>query len=86
MRHRFVVSFGWELPRLENRGAFMKQVLGGWQLNGIFQKQTGFPLTVYEPANVSLTSLPNRPNQTCDANEARRTPCRSGSTPSASSG
>jgi hypothetical protein len=68
VRHRFVVSFGWELPRLENKGAFLKQVLGGWQLNGIFQKQTGFPLTVYEPANVSLTSLPNRPNQTCDAN------------------
>ena len=69
VRHRFVVSFGWELPRLEDKSAFVKQTLGGWQLNGIFQKQTGFPLTVYEPANVSLTSLPNRPNQTCDASD-----------------
>ena len=44
-------------------------MLGGWQANGIIQGQTGFPLTVIEPNNVSLTSLTNRPNMTCDPNE-----------------
>jgi hypothetical protein len=68
VRHRFVLSFGWELPRLEGRSAVVKQVLGGWQLNGIFQKQTGFPLTVYEPNDIALQSLTNRPNVTCDPN------------------
>ena len=42
--------------------------MGGWQLNGIVQAQTGFPLTVIEPNNVSLTSLTNRPNLVCNPN------------------
>ena len=46
-RHRFVLSFGYELPRLDGpeRGDAATS-LGGWQLNGIIQGQTGFPLTV----------------------------------------
>jgi hypothetical protein len=68
VRHRFVLSFGWDLPALESRGALARHVLGGWQLNGIFQKQTGFPLTVYDTVDVALMALPNRPNQTCDPN------------------
>jgi hypothetical protein len=67
-RHRFVLSFGYELPRLANRGAAARHALGGWQVNGIIQGQTGFPLTVIEPNNVSLTSLTNRPNMICDPN------------------
>jgi len=69
VRHRFVVSFGYELPRLDGRGALTRLTLGGWQVNGIVQAQTGFPLTVIEPNNVSLTSLTNRPNMTCDPND-----------------
>src|SRR5207249_6266795 len=57
VRHRFVLSFGHELPRLGGRSAAMRLTLGGWQVNGIIQGQTGFPLTVVEPNNVSLTSL-----------------------------
>jgi hypothetical protein len=68
-RHRFVLSFGYELPRLDDRGAATRLILGGWQANGIIQGQTGFPLTVIEPTNVALTSLTNRPNMTCDPNE-----------------
>jgi len=67
-RHRFVFSFGYELPRLADRPAPLRFVLGGWQMNGIVQGQTGFPLTAIEPSNVSLTSLTNRPNVTCDPN------------------
>jgi hypothetical protein len=69
VRHRIVLSFGYELPRLDNRNAATRLTLGGWQVNGIVQGQTGFPLTVIEPNNVSLTSLTNRPNMTCDPND-----------------
>ncbi len=68
-RHRLVLSFGYELPRLADRNAAVRLTLGGWQVNGIIQGQTGFPLTAIEPNNVSLTSLTNRPNVTCDPNE-----------------
>ncbi len=68
-RHRFVVSFGYELPRLTDRDPVTRLTLGGWQVNGIIQAQTGFPLTAIEPGNISLTSLTNRPNMTCDPNE-----------------
>jgi len=68
-RHRFVLSFGYELPRLEDSNAAVRLTLGGWQVNGIIQGQTGFPLTAIEPNNVSLTSLTNRPNMTCDPND-----------------
>jgi len=75
VRHRFVVSFGYELPRLNDSRRAMRLVLGGWQLNGIVQAQTGFPLTVIEPNNVSLTSLTNRPNAVCNPNQGgARTP------------
>jgi hypothetical protein len=68
-RHRFVLSFGYELPQLSDRNTATRLTLGGWQANGIIQGQTGFPLTVTEPNNVSLTSLTNRPNMICDPNE-----------------
>jgi hypothetical protein len=67
VRHRFVVSFSAELPGPE-AGSMLEYVLGGWQLNGIVQAQTGFPTTVIDAA-LSIRSLTNRPNQTCDPNE-----------------
>jgi hypothetical protein len=77
-RHRFVISFGASLPELDTTSALVRYIAGGWQLNGIIQKQTGFPLTVTEGAvDVALTSLTNRPNATCDANEGgARTPAQ----------
>jgi hypothetical protein len=67
-RHRFVMSLSYELPRLEGLRPVTRHLLGGWQLNGILQAQTGFPLTVIEPSNISLTSSTNRPNMTCNPN------------------
>ena len=68
VKHRFVFSFGAELPLLADKSAAMRAILGGWQLNGIFQAQTGFPLTVTDPV-LSITGFTNRPNMTCDPNE-----------------
>src|SRR5512145_1741750 len=45
-RHRFVVSFGYELPRLDSSSAALRAIAGGWQLNGIYQAQSGFPLSI----------------------------------------
>jgi outer membrane receptor protein involved in Fe transport len=66
-RHRFVVSFNAELPTPETLGPVGAAVLGGWQLNGIVQAQTGFPTTVADPVT-SIRYLTNRPNQVCDPN------------------
>ena len=75
VRHRFVISFGYQLPGFSSANKATRMVLGGWQLNGIVQTQTGFPLTVIEPNNVALTSLTNRPNLICNANNGgARTP------------
>jgi outer membrane receptor protein involved in Fe transport len=75
VRHRFVVSFGLELPRLEDQGGLVRAVLGGWQLNGIFQWQTGFPFTVTD-SNLSITYLAQRPDVTCDPNSGPQTEAR----------
>jgi outer membrane receptor protein involved in Fe transport len=73
VRHRFVISFGYELPRLADRGALVRNVLGGWELNGIFQAQTGFPLSVNEGANLDIRYLTARPDVTCDPNDGPKT-------------
>jgi outer membrane receptor protein involved in Fe transport len=68
VRHRFVVSFNAEIPTPDTMGPAARALLGGWQLNGIVQAQTGFPLTVTDPVT-SIRFLTNRPNQICDPNE-----------------
>lgn len=70
VRHRFVFSFGYELPRLTDSA--LRYVLGGWQLNAIYQAQTGFPLTVTD-SNLDIRYLTNRPNVTCDPNNGPKT-------------
>jgi hypothetical protein len=67
VRHRFVLSFGAELPTPQTLGGVGRHVLGGWQLNGIIQKQSGFPVSLTN-SQLSIRFLTNRPNQTCDPN------------------
>ncbi len=71
-RHRFVFSFGYELPQLDDQAAALRYLLGGWQLNGIYQAQTGFPLTVFDPV-LDIRFMTNRPNVTCDPNDGPKT-------------
>ena len=44
-----------------------EHVIGGWQVNGIVQGQTGFPAGVYDPTT-DIRYLTNRPDVTCDPN------------------
>jgi hypothetical protein len=42
--HRFVVNYIWEIPGPKSGG--LKQVLGGWQVSGVTQGQSGRPFTI----------------------------------------
>ena len=55
--HRFVVSYVWDLPRLEGRPGFLRYTLGGWQLSGIVTAQSGGPFTVRAGRDQSQTGL-----------------------------
>ncbi len=72
-RHRFVVSFGYELPALDTATPVVRFIAGGWQLNGIYQAQTGFPLTVTQGGVLDIRYMTSRPDMTCDANDGPRT-------------
>jgi hypothetical protein len=74
-RHRFVVSFGYELPMLEDSSTIVRYIAGGWQLNGIYQAQSGFPLSVTRGAVLDIRYMTNRPDITagCDPNDGPKT-------------
>lgn len=55
--HRFVASGIWEMPKLTKRNALLRNILGGWQSNGIFTVQSGTPLTILSGANNSLNGV-----------------------------
>ena len=54
---RFVVSYVYQLPLFSKSNAFIRTVAGGWQFTGVFQAQTGPPLTVVAGKDQSLTAL-----------------------------
>jgi outer membrane receptor protein involved in Fe transport len=64
-RNRFVMSFGYELPRLLDKSLVERLIVGGWQINGIFQVQSGNPFTVIN-SSTTAQSLTFRPNVSCD--------------------
>ena len=80
-RHRFVASGMWELPIARRAQGRTRNLLGGWQLNGIVTANTGTPFTVYDTANVALQATsppisgyaPSRPDLVGDPNMGPRT-------------
>jgi len=73
VRHRVVFSWTYLLPfgngrSFLNRGGISNALVGGWQANGIFSMQSGFPLTPVTGADLSgadagaiiSTDRPNR--------------------------
>ncbi len=67
VRHRLVLSFGYDLPMLEDRGAFARALFGNWQVNGILQYQTGYPFPIRVRGD-DIRGLTSRPDQVCDPN------------------
>jgi carboxypeptidase family protein/TonB-dependent receptor-like protein len=45
VRHNFVLSGTWDLPIFRGREDFVGKLLGGWEINGIWTKHSGFPWT-----------------------------------------
>jgi hypothetical protein len=52
-RHVAVVNFVYELPALRDRSGIVSQVLGGWQLSGVMQFQTGRPTTIGRTTDIA---------------------------------
>jgi hypothetical protein len=53
-RHRFVLSYQWELPFWKQPHGWYQQAIGGWQLNGIATAMSGTPFTVFDSHDVSV--------------------------------
>jgi hypothetical protein len=83
-RHRFVISYQWELPFFRGENSWRGRILGGWQVNGITTFMTGTPFTVYDSTGVSaqggapeISGFPSdRPNLVGDPNAGPHTPNR----------
>jgi len=58
-RHRYVLSWVWDLPKAPGDNPLVKHVLSGWQVTGIGQYQTGRPYTVGSGADNSRTGIGN---------------------------
>ena len=55
--HVFVLSYVWKAPELLGHSALVRETLGGWEVSGILNKQTGRPLTLYAGQDVSKTGI-----------------------------
>jgi hypothetical protein len=45
-RHVAIINFVWEMPFFNSGNRWTKMALGGWQISGITQFQTGSPITI----------------------------------------
>lgn len=66
-RHRFVLSYYWELPVRKYSG-FAGKVVDGWAVSGITTYQTGFPIRITSDADNELMNsfdfeLPGEPDK-----------------------
>jgi hypothetical protein len=55
IRHRYVLSYLWELPFGKGLKGATGKVLSGWQVGGVTQFQTGIPFSITEPTDRSLS-------------------------------
>jgi hypothetical protein len=65
IRNRLVALLSYELPRFSGSNMFVRQTLGGWQVNNILNLQTGVPINVilnYQSANMSSGIGQERPS------------------------
>ena len=62
LRQRFTASFTYQLPGFRGRG-LAGAALGGWQINGILQSQTGLPFTPQLQNATVNTGTGSRPDR-----------------------
>ena len=56
-RHRFVVSWIWDLPKMAGGNKFARHFVNGWEWTGIGQYQTGSPFNIKSGRDNSFTAL-----------------------------
>src|SRR5262249_48943275 len=56
IRHRYVLSYIWELPFGKGLKGAAGKLLSGWQVGGVTQFQTGIPFNITEPTDRSLSA------------------------------
>ena len=66
-RHRFVISYYWEVPARKYSG-FTGKLLDNWGVSGITTYQTGFPIRITSSSDLELMNsasfeFPGEPNQ-----------------------
>ncbi|MGD0508036.1 MAG: hypothetical protein ABSA27_09580, partial [Terriglobales bacterium] len=66
-RHRFVISYQWDLP-IRKYSGFAGKLLDGWAVSGITTYQTGFPIRITSSSDNELMNsfdfeLPGEPDQ-----------------------
>lgn len=80
IRHRFVLSYIYELPFAKQSTGFRSHMLGGWRVSGVTTLQSGNPFSVIDSSDPSLTGTPqmSRPDVLRDPNlpSDQRTPER----------
>ena len=81
--HRFVASYLYDVPFLRNSpNAFLRQVVGGWQISGVTTIQSGSPVNItisQDRANIGITGR-QRPDLIGAAPELNCQPNTSGAT------
>jgi len=55
--HVAVISYEYPLPVLSNQNAYVRTILGGWELTGILNMYSGDPLTILLGKDQSLTVI-----------------------------
>lgn len=59
LRHRFVVSYLYELPTTRHLGAFGQEAINGWHINGITSLQSGTPFTIVSGVDTNFDGMNN---------------------------
>jgi len=63
IRNVFFTNFVYEIPLFKNSGKGLKTALGGWELSGIVQVQSGAPLNIGTSGGDVTSIVPNTSNR-----------------------
>lgn len=55
--HRLVLSYVYTLPRLTNKNALLRTVVGGWESSGLITLESGTPFSVMSGTDRSLSGI-----------------------------
>lgn len=55
--HRFVSSWVWILPKLQNQSVWVRSLFGGWENSGIATIRTGYPFSIRSGSDRSLSGI-----------------------------